>query len=267
MKNLINRILGQLGYSVIRNSKLASLSAAAAHGRSWDFLAEVPSAQLAELVRLNPLSQAQLKQDLFVLSELGLKRGGFFVEFGAASGKELSNTWLLEKHFGWSGILSEPARSYAQKLRSHRACAIDHRCVWSRTGETLAFREASNRVLSTIAAYSDGDMHADARKEGVTYDVATVSLADLLAEHGAPPEPDFLSIDTEGSELAILSALDFKRWSFKVICCEHAYTEARGPLHELLSANGYERVHVDISQYDDWYVRRDILRAKGGASA
>jgi hypothetical protein len=86
MKHIINRILGQLGYSVIRNSKLASLSAAAAHGRSWDFLAEVPSAQLAELVRLNPLSQAQLKQDLFVLSELGLKRGGFFVEFGAASG-------------------------------------------------------------------------------------------------------------------------------------------------------------------------------------
>ena len=74
-------------------------------------------------------------------------------------------------------------------------------------------------------------------------------------------------IDTEGSELAILSALDFKRWSFKVICCEHAYTEARGPLHELLSANGYERVHEEISQYDDWYVRRDILRTKGGASA
>jgi hypothetical protein len=74
-------------------------------------------------------------------------------------------------------------------------------------------------------------------------------------------------IDTEGSELAILSTLDFKRWSFKVICCEHAYTEARGPLHELLSANGYERVHEEISQYDDWYVRRDILRTKGGASA
>lgn len=231
------------------------------------FLARMPESQRARLASVLRKSQSQICQDLFALSVLDFKRDGFFVEFGAADGRGLSNTWLLEKHFGWSGILSEPARSYAQKLRSHRACAIDHRCVWSRTGETLAFREASNRVLSTIAAYSDGDMHADARKEGVTYDVATVSLADLLAEHGAPPEPDFLSIDTEGSELAILSALDFKRWSFKVICCEHAYTEARGPLHELLSANGYERVHVDISQYDDWYVRRDILRAKGGASA
>ena len=215
------------------------------------FLARMPESQRARLASVLRKSQSQICQDLFALSVLDFKRGGFFVEFGAADGRGLSNTWLLEKHFGWSGILSEPARSYAQKLRSQRACTIDHRCVWSRT----------------IAAYSDGDMHAEARKDGVTYDVATVSLADLLAEHGAPPEPDFLSIDTEGSELAILSALDFKRWSFKVICCEHAYTEARGPLHQLLSANGYERVHEEISQYDDWYVRRDILRAKGGASA
>ena len=125
MKHIINRILGQLGYSVIRNSKLASLSAAAAHGRSWDFLAEVTSAQLAELVRLNPLSQAQLKQDLFVLSELGLKRGGFFVEFGAASGKELSNTWLLEKHFGWSGILAEPATVRTAQRSGDRQSAGD----------------------------------------------------------------------------------------------------------------------------------------------
>lgn len=219
----------------------------------------MPAVQQRDLSALLRLSKSQICQDLFVLSVLRFKREGFFVEFGAADGRGLSNTWLLEKHFGWCGILSEPARSYAPKLRAQRDCLIDTRCVWSRTGEQLAFREASNRVLSTIARFSTGDMHAEARKEGITYDVTTVSLSDLLAEHQAPAEPDFLSIDTEGSELEILSAFDFNRWSFKVICCEHAYTDARRPLHELLCNKGYVRVHEDISQYDDWYVRRDLL--------
>ena len=84
-----------------------------------------------------------------------------------------------------------------------------------------------------------------------------LSLDDLLDEHGAPQRIDYLSIDTEGSELEILSKFDFKRWPFKVICCEHAYTSARQPLFELLTAKGYKRVHEDISQFDDWYVLVD----------
>lgn len=253
--------------SKLRNSVLKRLRIDRPNDTDRAFLARMPEAHRARLAALLRRSQSQICQDLFALSVLGFKRDGFFVEFGAADGRGLSNTWLLEKHFGWRGILSEPARSYAPKLRSHRACTIDHRCVWSRTGEMIAFREASNRVLSTIAIFSEGDMHAEARKDGVTYDVPTISLGDLLTEHGAPRDPDFLSIDTEGSELAILSALDFDRWSFKVICCEHAYTEARGPLFELLSVKGYVRVHQEISQYDDWYVRRDVLRPEGGAVA
>ena len=218
------------------------------------FLESMPEAHRSRLRDLLKASPSQLCQDLFVLSSLDFKRGGFFVEFGAAEGVGLSNTWLLEKQFGWRGILSEPARSYAPELRANRDCSIDTRCVWSRSGETIAFREASNRVLSTIDRFSEGDMHSAARKEGVTYDVLTVSLSDLLAEHGAPSDPDFLSIDTEGSELEILSTFDFRRWPFKVICCEHAYTSARQPLFELLTARGYTRVHEDISQFDDWYV-------------
>jgi len=255
MKNLINLILGQLGYSVIRNSKLASLSAAAAHGRSWDFLAEVPSAQLAELVRLNPLSQAQLKQDLFVLSELGLKRGGFFVEFGAASGKELSNTWLLEKHFGWSGILAEPARCWHERLAANRSCTIDHDCVWRSTGAQLGFLEAAQPELATLDGFQHVNLSEKASAAAVRYQVKTVSLADLLVRHHAPAELDYLSIDTEGSEYEILRDFDFARYPFKVITCEHSFTPAREKIHALLTAAGYVRKYAKFSDFDDWYVR------------
>src|SRR5436189_1252600 len=53
-------------------------------------------------------SHAQLFQDLFVLETVKEKRDGFFVEFGATNGVDLSNTALLERDYGWKGILAEP---------------------------------------------------------------------------------------------------------------------------------------------------------------
>ena len=54
-------------------------------------------------------SRAQILQDLWVLFQSREKHGGYFVEFGACDGLSLSNTFLLEKEYGWTGILAEPA--------------------------------------------------------------------------------------------------------------------------------------------------------------
>ena len=244
-----------MGYSMVRNSSLTSLNAAAARGRDLDFLAAMPDAQIADLLKLLPHAQSQIRQDLFVLSELGFKRCGYFVEFGAASGKELSNTWLLEKHFEWSGILAEPAKCWHQRLAANRTCAIEHRCVWKSTGDSLDFAEASEAEISTLSSFKGGDQHAASRRSSRHYQVETISLNDLMAEHKAPDSPDYLSIDTEGSELEILQAFDFKRHPFKVITCEHNFTSAREKIHGLLTAAGYVRKYEKISDFDDWYVR------------
>ena len=51
-------------------------------------------------------SRSQLRQDLFVIFELKGKKRGYFVEFGATNGIDLSNTYLLETEFSWTGILA-----------------------------------------------------------------------------------------------------------------------------------------------------------------
>ena len=99
-------------------------------------------------------SRAQLKQDIFVLLETGFKCGGYFVEFGATNGVDLSNSWLLEKVFGWTGILAEPATIWHDDLKQNRTAIIETRCVWSQSGVTLDFTMADAPEFSTLSTFS-----------------------------------------------------------------------------------------------------------------
>ena len=208
-------------------------------------------------------SNAQLFQDIFV-DFVFQKSGGSFCEFGATDGISLSNTHYLENHLGWSGVLAEPARQWHVSLRESRPnAAIDTRCVYSRSGERVEFREARNGEYSTIQGYGGGDAHGAKREDGQTYEVDTVSLDDLLAEHGVSGL-DYLSVDTEGSELEILSSFDFGRVRPGVLTVEHNFTDARDAIHQLMLSKRYIRVFEEFSDWDDWYVAeerwKDVLR-------
>ncbi len=61
-------------------------------------------------------SRSQFKQDVFALMVNKFKEDGYFVEFGATNGFDISNTYILEKQFGWRGILAEPAKMWQEKL-------------------------------------------------------------------------------------------------------------------------------------------------------
>lgn len=212
--------------------------------------------ELRALVRFGGRSRSQYGQDLFVLSELGFPRGGFFVEFGAYDGVTLSNTQLLEKELGWQGILAEPARCCHASLAANRSCVIETDCVWRESGIVLPFREERRGMFSAL---DDVDVVEPAKRAGrgpaTVYDVRTISLQDMLAKHGAPRWIDYLSIDTEGSEYDILNAFDFDAHTFRTITCEHNYDPvARGAIQALLARHGYIRRYQHYSMCDDWYV-------------
>jgi hypothetical protein len=61
-------------------------------------------------------AKGQIFQDLWVLWETRGKTNGFFVEFGAADGVNLSNTFLLEDKYNWKGILAEPMPGWHSQL-------------------------------------------------------------------------------------------------------------------------------------------------------
>ena len=200
-------------------------------------------------------SKAQLCQDLMVLFLTESKRNGFFVEFGATNGVTLSNSYLLEKGFGWNGILAEPAHSWHGDLMRNRQCIIETRCVWRNSGERLEFNEVAEGELSTINAFSSTDGHEGARKQSNMYMVDTISLNDLLDQNGAPHQIDYLSVDTEGSEFTILSHFDFSKYDIRIISVEHNFTPEREKLFTMLQTNGYRRIFEGYSRWDDWYIK------------
>jgi FkbM family methyltransferase len=200
-------------------------------------------------------SRAQLFQDVWIVYEFKGRRGGFFVEFGAADGVTLSNTHYLEKQFGWTGILAEPGRANYPSLPRNRDCFIDRRCVWMRSGEEVTFNETEVAHFSTIDSFSESDHHAPQRTGGNRYVVETVSLNDLLSQWSAPRRIDYISIDTEGSELEIIKAFDFEKYDVRAITIEHNHTANREPIQEILSKNGFVRKFEALSRWDDWYLK------------
>lgn len=210
--------------------------------------------ELDNLCQFSGESKSQIKQDLFVLSELGFKHNGYFVEFGATNGVDLSNTYLLEKKFGWLGIVAEPLKSKYGELIRNRNCHIEEKCVWRSSGELLKFLEANDQDYSTIFEYHDKDLHHQIRKNGLVSEVETISLNDLLEKYNAPRLIDYLSIDTEGSEYEILNNFDFEKYHFRVITCEHNHTNQRESIYELLTNFGYKRKYEHLSLFDDWYI-------------
>jgi FkbM family methyltransferase len=257
IKDMISAMVLAFGFSIRSTPSLIRTEELAQSGVLLRLLASsslTGSLTLEQSFRILDKSKSQLGQDVLALSQVGIERKGFFVEFGATNGFDLSNTFLLENEFGWTGILCEPARKWQEDLLKNRTCAIDTRCVYSTSGEKIQFSETAIGELSTVSLFRNSDANRTQRRVSTNYEVETVTLTDLLSTHNAPSYIDFLSIDTEGSEHEILRAFDFSRYSFGLICVEHNFTENREKISRLLIENGYSQVFRELSAWDDWYV-------------
>jgi FkbM family methyltransferase len=225
----------------------------------WAFLANVDARHVHRAIELLPHAHGENFQDLFASLVLDERRQGFFVEFGATDGVTGSNSLMFEAHLGWKGILAEPARVWHARLAENRKCVISHECVCGNGGDSVEFCEAEDAGFSTIARFAGIDRHASKREGASVYRVPTISLAELLSRHGAPSRIDFLSIDTEGSELEILSTFPFDQYRISVLVVEHNFRDDRAGLLALLVRNGFTRVLPGLSRYDDWYVSSDLV--------
>jgi len=204
------------------------------------------------------MSFSQLGQDLKVIDFYKNKKDGFFIEIGANDGINLSNTYLLEKEYNWKGICCEPLPHIFDQLVMNRPNSICYReAVYNKSGLSLIFNIAHHsELLSGIAEHIDAHKNTvDSNK--TTIQVETISLLDVLDKANAPKFIEYMSIDTEGSELEILRNFDFDKYTFGLIDVEHNYIEdKRAEIKNLLISKGY--IYIGPNAWDDMYQHSSI---------
>ena len=258
----IRKILRPVGVAITRPSTLENLVLSqrelARIKIFHNFLTSLRPDAVKSALRLLADSRSENFQDMMAMLILGETGDRFFVEFGATDGIQGSNSYMMEKAFGWSGILAEPARCWHAALGRNRAATISHKCVWNVGDIRLPFRETPDAGFSTLEALGDNNRHVSRRIRAELYEVETTTLLQLLYEHNAPKVIDYLSIDTEGSEFSIVERFDFGQYRPLIATIEHNYGPERIKMISLMSAHDYVRILPEFSAYDDWFICRTL---------
>jgi len=196
-------------------------------------------------------SASQFGQDFWVFGEaFDGERGGYFVDVGAADGMTLSNTFLLEKRFGWRGLCIEANPRLFERLRRSRGCTCVNVCVDAAEGSVdFALRKLLSGIVGAEPAPPDaGDLE--------TVRLPTRPLAAILRESGAPDEIDYLSIDIEGSEERALRDFPFDEYRFRCMTIERPTPVLR----EVLADRGYFVVR-EVAGLDTFFIHESFEAA------
>lgn len=188
---------------------------------------------LAGMLWRGSRTNSQFGEDVFVAKFFNDSAPGIWLDIGAFHPRIASNTERLRRR-GWTGINidADPAkvRLFEWFRRSDKnVCAA------------VAGPTARRAVLHHGAGSSYGSMDRLEMTTG-TGGVATRTVAEILAEAG-PARVDFVSIDVEGLEAAILAAFPFDRYMPELFCVEVLDTTLQGVIGSevtvLLAGYGY----------------------------
>lgn len=177
------------------------------------------------------LSYAQNREDV-LLARCFPGPTGFYVDIGAADPIGHSVTkWFSEQ--GWTGINVEPSVSFFRKIEADRPRDINLNVGVAETPGEMTFYEVENLVgCSTLVP----EVAEEYRRSGHTiteWPVQIQTLSQIFAAHAPSDRPvDFLKIDVEGLEPAVLAGMDFHRWRPKVLVIEATHPSSPEPSHE-----------------------------------
>lgn len=197
------------------------------------------------------LTTSQAGQDYWVYGDVfNEKRGGYFVDIGAHDGIYLSNTYILESRYRWSGLCIEANPVTYRSLAKNRRVPTLNLCL-DRSEGAVDFA-LKGEVGGIIGPDVDNKPSAVADCEVVT--LKTASLNRVLEDHQAPSLMDYLSIDVEGAEERILDGLDLHKYAFRCATIERPTRNLR----DRFTNHGYILVR-DIPRLDCFYVHRDFV--------
>lgn len=172
------------------------------------------------------------------------KTGGLYVDAGAHHPFRYSNTYMLHKRRGWSGINIDAKPENIEAFTRHRPDDVNIAAFLSdEAGETVQFKNFQGGLGSTgvpVERISEGRRHRIESQESLT----TVTLESILCEHAPDKDIDLLDVDVEGFDFRVLRSLDWSRREVSVVCVEDFSFQLARPskIAEFMFGKGYRRV-------------------------
>lgn len=184
---------------------------------------------------------------------------GTCIDVGAGVGTERSNTYFFEKN-RWTCLCIEPNPDLYKHMRMYRRLALNLACS-SYDKKSVPFQvyvvnQDNQEAISSLVV---DQRLVESHKEIInkTYEIQVeVKKLDTILSRINIEKIDFVSIDTEGTELDVLQGFDIERWSPKLLVVENNFNDTA--IKEYLSQFGYilsERIEVN-----DFYVKSGEVR-------
>ncbi len=191
-------------------------------------------------------SYSQFGEDVDIWDYLGRSSDGVFLEAGANHPINLSQTYFFETQ-GWSGVLVEPVPECCDLLRAQRPRSKVFQNALGAAEQRGPLKiSIPNGVTELAQAVAAGEkLGADDR----VIETTIVTIDDVLKEAGVS-RLDYLSLDTEGMELAAMQGLDFAKYHPRFILLEDRIESL--DKHRFLVGKGYKL--VNRRGVNNWYV-------------
>jgi FkbM family methyltransferase len=179
---------------------------------------------------------------------------GYFVEVGANHPTGGSQSWPLEQR-GWRGMLVEPLPELHAALGAARprSVAIQAACGSpAQRGRMQLHVPGDNTGFATLARNVDD--HDVEYTRSVDVDVKTL---DELLEAQNVTQVDFVSVDTEGTELDVLRGFNLAKYRPRLLLIEDKLQDLSKVNY--LAAQGYRLARRTC--LNNWFVPTDVTLA------
>lgn len=166
-------------------------------------------------------SYSQEGEDMVLRRIFEKQNSGFYIDVGAHHPKRFSNTYYFYKQ-GWSGINIDAMPGIMKEFDKVRPRDINIEKPISEKNQTLTYYLFNEPALNSFSKeLSEGRNCKNGYKIVSTKNIETTTLENILDENLPKNQNiDFLSVDVEGLDFAVLKSNNFSKYRPKVILVE-----------------------------------------------